>query len=60
MNAGALDAFLEEEQYACNFICGSLFWVAFRFWALLRLLVASVCVAVRLGKVGFGGVFFCP
>jgi hypothetical protein len=33
------------------------FWVAFLVWALLRFLVASSPVAIRLGKVGLGGVF---
>jgi hypothetical protein len=59
MKTGALDVFLEEEQHAFNFIWRFVFWVAFRFWTLLHFLVACVCVAIRSGKVGFGGVFFC-
>ncbi len=34
-----------------------MFWVAFLVWGLQRFLVASLSVAIWLGKVVFGGVF---
>ena len=40
-----------------HFAVEGLFWVAFLVWGLQRFLVASLPVAIRLGKVVLGGVF---
>jgi len=46
---------LKEEEHLLLQNIGALFWVAFLIWALGQVLVASVCVLVRLGKADYSG-----